>query len=273
MLNRVKKYTYSFQISIRNSIEYRFDFVTSFLFKFLPVFINFFLWKIIYLSSGGIIETIKGMTLNRVVSYIIIIQFVDALISPDGVDFKVMSEIKEGELSKYLLKPINYFSYNLSLIVAKKVLFIPPVIATYVIVSLLFHEYIVLYQGLVDILLFIPALLLAFFIRYYIAIILGLIGFFLTEVSSLYIMTNRIILFLSGMLFPLVFLPDTLLTVFSCLPFYYITYFPSMIAIGALNVKEILFGYCISTIWFVGLYIIAVIMWRIGLKKYESVGG
>lgn len=273
MLNKVKKYTYSFQICIRNSLEYRFNFVTSFLFKFLPVFINFFLWKIIYLSSGGTIENIKGMTLNRVISYIIIIQFVDILISPDGVDFKVMSEIKEGELSKYLLKPINYFYYNLTQVIANKVLFIPPVIATYVIVSVLFRKYIVLYQNLASIFLFIPALLLAFFIRYYIAVILGLIGFFLTEVSSFYIMTNRIILFLSGMLFPLIFLPNTLLTIFSFLPFYYITYFPSMIAVGAFSIKEILVGYCISTLWLVGLYIIAVIMWRIGLKKYESVGG
>lgn len=273
MLKKMNKYVCSFQICIRNSLEYRFDFVTSFLFKFLPVFVYFFLWKMIYISSGSYIEEMKGMTLNHVVSYIIIIQFIDILISSNGIESKIMSEIKEGELSKYLLKPVNYFVYNLSISIANKILYVAPVVVAFLLIELIFKKYIVLFQNITYILFFIPALLIAFFIRYFIAVILGLIGFLLTEVSSLYIMTNRIILFLSGMLFPLIFLPAIILNIFSCLPFYYIAYFPAMIAIGNITYRQIILGLVLGGVWLFLLYGITVALWRSGLKKYESVGG
>lgn len=273
MLRKIDKYLRSFQIYIRNSIEYRFDFITSIMFKFLPVFVYFFLWKMVYISAGSYIEEIKGMTLKHVVSYILIIQFVDILISSNGIENKIMSEIKEGELSKFLLKPINYFAYNLSISIANKVIYLAPVVVTFLLTKFIFQKYIILFCDIEYILFFIPACLIAFFIRYFIAVILGLIGFWLTEVSSLYIMTNRIILFLSGMLFPLIFLPTVIFNIFSCLPFYYAAYFPAMIAIGNITNRQIILGLTFGGGWLFLLCGITFILWRSGLKRYESVGG
>ncbi|MHB1392558.1 MAG: ABC transporter permease [Clostridia bacterium] len=271
--NSVNKYICSFSLGLRSSLEYRFDFVTSLLFKVLPIFIYFFLWKVIYVSNGLEANSINGMTLKQVISYIIFVQFIDMLTLPGGIESKVMSEIKEGEISKYLVKPINYFFYNLSLIVANKTIFILPLIIALAAIMSIFRDYIKIFDDMIFIIPLIISLFISFILRYLINFCLGLIAYWLNEISSLYVMTNRITLFLAGMLFPLTFLPEELLKVSSYLPFHYIGYFPTMLVIGSMSHGDLITGIITGGVWVCALSILAVALWKAGLKKYVSVGG
>ncbi|MGE5632548.1 MAG: ABC transporter permease [Caulobacteraceae bacterium] len=272
-MNSINKYIRTFNIGLRNSLEYRFDFITSLLFKVLPVFIYFFLWKVIYVSNGMESNSINGITLKQVISYVIFVQFIDMLTLPGGIESKVMSEIKDGEISKYLVKPVNYFFYNLSLIAANKTIFMMPLLVTLAVIMGIFKEYLETFNNIFIVVPLIISLIISFMLRYLINFCLGLLAFWMTEISSLYVMTNRITLFLSGMLFPLAFLPEELYVVSSFLPFHYIGFFPAMVAIGNIEQADLIKGIVTSGIWVCVISMLSIILWRAGLKKYVSVGG
>jgi ABC-2 type transport system permease protein len=269
------KYLKYFTIGMVNNIEYRFNILTVLFFNFLPVIINFYLWKAIFLSSSIRINQLNGMTLNQVVSYIIIVQFVDLLTGTASIDFeyKIMNEIKNGDICKYILKPINYFFYNMTLNISKTIIYIIPLSLISIIIFLMFKDYIVITNSLLYIFLFVISLMIAFLIRYYISFLFGLLGFFLDEVSQLYHLVDIVLRIISGYLFPLNFLPYGLCTVSKILPFQYLGFFPSMLLIGKFAINEVVKGISISLLWIIFLFFVYRLIWKIGMKRYSAFGG
>jgi len=56
------------------------------------------------------------------------------------------------------------------------------------------------------------------------------------------------------------------------LPFAYTIYVPVQLYLGKISFAEGLRGLAIEILWLVALYIIIKVVWRLGLRKYESVG-
>jgi ABC-2 type transport system permease protein len=271
MLKKYKKYGRVFNIGIRNSLEYRFDFFTSLLFGTLPIFVSFYLWNKIYFAAEVTLTNSIPYNLNHIITYIIIIQFIGMILS--GPEGSMMTEIKSGGLSKYLIKPINYFVYNIILDFASKIINILPIAICFVGVGFIFNKYIILFN---DIILIVPlfiSIVFAYLIRYFVGLLLGMVAFWLTETSSLYVMTSRIIAFLSGVYFPLFLIPGVLYKIIMFSPLSYIVYFPAMITIGEMHGQSLVNGLLISGTWVLILLIATITTWKIGLKRYESFGG
>lgn len=273
MCTRLKKYVSSFNMGLRNNVEYRFNFVTVLLFNFLPVLVNLFLWRTVYLSEGVKVDKISAMTLEQVVSYIIFVQFISLLNGGSTVEYKIKQEILDGQICRFLLKPINYFRYNLSLAISQNVMYIIPLTLILLAVLILFGGYITITHNVVFISLFIIQVMLAFFISYHISFLLGLIAFFLNEISDLYNLLQTFFRFLSGAMFPLVFLPGSLKTISRALPFQYTSFSPCMTLIGKYDLNRILTDTAISFAWVVALHLAYKYVWKKGLRKYSAYGG
>lgn len=273
MWNQLNKYAKCFTIGIINNMEYRFNIITVLLFNFIPVIINFYLWKSIYLSKGIKVNQLSGMTLNQVVSYIIIVQFIDLLIGTASIDYKIMNEIKNGDICKYLQKPVNYFLYNLILCISQVAIYFIPLSLISIITFFMFKSYMVITNNMFSIILFITSLIMAFLIRYFISFLLGLLAFFLDEISQLYHMLGIVLRFVSGFLFPLAFLPYGLSILSKALPFEYMGYFPTMLLIGMFDIHEGLIGIAVSLLWIILLFLIYRFIWKIGMRRYSAFGG
>src|SRR6202000_2004640 len=61
--------------------------------------------------------------LPGMVSYYLIVTIVDTLTSVTDDDWQIAGDIKDGNISQFLLKPINYTIYRLSLFLSGKVIF------------------------------------------------------------------------------------------------------------------------------------------------------
>jgi len=55
-------------------------------------------------------------------------------------------------------------------------------------------------------------------------------------------------------------------------PFIYTYYFPVQIVLGKVSTREAAEGLIIELLWIFVMYGIIKIVWRAGLRKYESVG-
>ncbi len=267
------KYLKCFFMGVINNIEYRFNIMTVLIFNFIPIIINFYLWKAIYLSKGIGVNQLGGMTLNQIVTYIIIAQFIDLIIGTSSIEYKVMNEIKNGDICKYLQRPVNYLLYNLMLSLSKSFIYIVPVVTISGVIYVMFKNYIIIQDNLFFILLLIISVIISYLIKFFISFLLGLLGFFLNEISQLYYMIGIIIRFFSGFVFPLSFLPFGLDKISMMFPFQYMGYFPSMIFIGMFDLYEIVRGILIGSLWILILFLFYRYIWKIGLRRYSAFGG
>ena len=56
------------------------------------------------------------------------------------------------------------------------------------------------------------------------------------------------------------------------LPFQYLAYFPAAVLVGKIQGAAIWNGLLIELVWAVAFIVLARTLWRLGLRRYESVG-
>src|SRR5437868_12320664 len=82
-----------------------------------------FLWRAIYSgkAAGG---EVAGYTLAQMTSYYLLVTIVDALTAVNEDDWQIAADIKDGNISQFLLKPIDYLVYRLCLFVAGRLTYL-----------------------------------------------------------------------------------------------------------------------------------------------------
>ena len=56
-----------------------------------------------------------GYSLAGMISYYLLVTIVDTLTAVNEDDWQIAADIKDGNISQFLLKPINYLAYRLCL--------------------------------------------------------------------------------------------------------------------------------------------------------------
>ena len=92
------------------------------------------------------------------------------------------------------------------------------------------------------------------------------------EINGTYYSLKVFSRFMSGTFFPIGLLPAFFMKASFFLPFVYTIYIPVQLYLGKISFAEGLRGLAMEILWLVGLYAIIKIVWRAGLRKYESVG-
>src|ERR1041385_3433611 len=110
----MKKYRHVINIGIQNSLTYRFNFLARSLFGLIPLIAMLYVWRTIYSGKGGG-AMVGAYTFAEMVSYYLLTTVVDALTAVNEDDWQIAADIKDGNISQFLLKPIDYLSYRLCL--------------------------------------------------------------------------------------------------------------------------------------------------------------
>ena len=108
----MNKYWHVIKIGIQNTLVYRTNFLFRAGFSLVPLMATILLWRTIYAQSSGMVGS---YTLDGMISYYLLITIVDALTAVNEDDWQIASDIKDGNISQFLLKPIDYMSYRLCL--------------------------------------------------------------------------------------------------------------------------------------------------------------
>jgi ABC-2 type transport system permease protein len=120
---------------------------------------------------------------------------------------------------------------------------------------------------------FFPAVVLAFFVRFFVEWTLALAAFWTTRVNAINQMYYVATLFLSGLLAPLALLPPAVRTVAAMLPFRWMVSFPIELLQGSLTPRQMLTGFAAQAIW-IGLGLLFLrLTWRAGVRVYSAVSG
>src|SRR5437016_296738 len=203
-------------------LVYRADFFVATLFRFLPLLATFLLWEAVYAGSGQ--DEIAGFTRNRMIAYLLLVQISRMFSSMPGLAGGIARDIRDGNLKKYLLQPIDMLWYLLSYRGAHKIAYIVTTALPYALLFFLFRDVFDGFPGPATLLAYVVSLLLAFLIGFFFEACIGIVGFWILEVTSLMYIINVLNFFVSGQLFPLEFLDQYpyVTPVLNVLPFHYL---------------------------------------------------
>ena len=180
-------------------------------------------------------------------------------------------EIRNGDLSVRLLKPIDPFHFYLGSRLGRlafEVLLTTPLI---VLASLLVPE---LHFPLTPVrfVAFIASLVGAFLLSTLMGTTFGMIAFWTTQSVNLYFLWFGVGQFLSGWIAPLALFPAWFGQVANLLPFHSTLGFPVEILIGRAGDSAISGGLLTCLFWIAAFAMLYRLLWRRGLARYEAVG-
>jgi len=267
----VIKYGHAFVVGLQSNLIYRWNFAVRSFFWFFHLLVVYILWGAAYSGKGEI----GGYTFAQTLTYFVVMFVLQFFVGAFNEDYLISEDIRNGLINQFLLKPINYFAYRLSVFAAARVVSGAFGLLALVVAIPFFRHYLELpHEGWqVRVALAVPALALTGIIQFSIAYCFGLLSFWFLEIQGFVILSMAVETLLGGQIFPLDLLPHGVFNVVRFLPFFYQAYFPAAILTGRQGVDFAVQGLGIQAVWAFLLVCLAEFVWRRGLRKHTAAGG
>ncbi|HUR47466.1 MAG TPA: ABC-2 family transporter protein [Candidatus Saccharimonadales bacterium] len=266
----MKKYWHVINIGIQNTLVYRVNFLFRAVFGLIPLIAIISVWRTIY---SGQQADISGYNLSQMISYYLIVTIVDALTAVAEDDWQIAGDIKDGNISQFMLKPIDYLTYRLCLFGAGRIIYTAVALVPVAIFIFFQRKYFVFPANAETFACFAVSIILTGLLQFLMSFSMALLAFWLTEVSTIIFILYAFEYLAGGHLFPLDILPSYLSKALFFTPFPYQLYFPVSIYVGKATGPALYQGLAIQAFWVLAAYGLARLMWSRGVRKYSAVGG
>jgi ABC-2 type transport system permease protein len=231
----------------------------------IPLLIYLFVWSTA--ASEGLVG---GLTRGELVGYYVVLILINQLTFCTN-NWTVGDAIRYGRMNLLLLRPMSPVYDALASEVAVKVVFMTFAIPLAAILALILRPELHLTPR--DSLLFLPALALAWALRFLWGYWIALLSFWATRADALLSLQESLIFLLGGQVAPVVLLPALMQNAAVVLPFRYMVSFPVEVLAGQLDAGQLRVGFAFQAGWLLVAAALFVVVWRAGLKRYSAVGG
>ena len=268
----MKKYWHVIGIGIQSNLTYRFNYLTRTLFSFIPLFAMLSLWRTIYAKNGEG-HALSGYTEAQMIFYYMMVAIVDIFTAVNEDDWQIAADIREGNISQFLLKPVDYLWYRLCLFFSGRLTFVMIACVPLAIFVFCFRNYFVTPPNATAFAAFVCSLVLTALLQFFLSYSMALLAFWVLEISTFIFILFAFEYIASGHLFPLDMLPTALQHILVFTPFPSMLYVPISIYMGKISGQGIAFGLFTQLFWVLMMYALARFMWRRGIRKYSAFGG
>jgi ABC-2 type transport system permease protein len=259
-------------------LVYRGDFALGTLMRFLPIITQIFLWSAVFDAIGDPGDSsdtlIGGFGFRDMVAYYLLTMIARAFSSMPGLASGIAAQIRDGEIKRYLIQPIDLIGFLLLTRIAHKLAYYAIAIAPFALVFYLCRHYFA--DGFPPphvFAAFLGSLVMGFLIGFFLEAAIGMIGFWFLEVSSLLFVFMLFSFFLSGHMFPLTLLPDGIETLVNLLPFKYLAFFPAAVFLGKIPDDQLPMEMAIEAAWLAFFIIVCRVAYNRGVRRYSGYGG
>lgn len=260
------KYWSVFKINWQKSIEYRGEFLGHLGMGVITFAVMYFVWSAVFKNQS----IFNGYTFSSMITYILMTKFLH-FTNRGNTGRLIANDIKEGRISIYLLKPVNYLRWWFSVFLADRFFEFLVRFAMLIIFFLILPK-IIVFTGLSRFLLFLSFILISLIFNFFINLFLAVFAFWITDIRLFRSALMMAFEFLGGSLVPIDVMPPILKNIGLILPFQFTTFFPIKIYQGTLGTNEIMRGIFLAALWIFILFVSLALIWRKGLKNYEAVG-
>tara|TARA_B110000196_G_scaffold125681_1_gene108914 strand:- start:286 stop:882 length:597 start_codon:yes stop_codon:yes gene_type:complete len=187
-----------------------------------------------------------------------------------ATSMEMIDSIRTGEMNKYLIRPISFFTYHFMMFIGHNSLF-------YIVYSTVLILFPILFPGwafptFIHILGFIVALLISIYLSYAIYFCMICFAFWFGEVRALVIAYNISNIVLSGQIIPLRLFPDSVREIINLTPLQYLVDFPVSIATANLPINLWIPKMGMALSWCIIITLTGRVIYRSGIRVYEGFG-
>lgn len=259
-------YAQQLRTSLATMFQYRASLVIWLIADMLEPLIYLVVWTTVSRGNGG---SAGGFSTADFAAYYLVLMVVNQ-VTYTWVMHEFEYRVQHGSLSFALLRPIHPIHTDIADNLSSKCVSMPIILAVAVGLSFAFHPVFRLSWWACA--LFVPALFLAFAVRFLLEWTLALAAFWTTRVSAINQMYFVVMLFLSGQIAPLALLPSPIRIAATVLPFRWIVSFPIELLLGGVSVIQACEGLAAQAVWLLAALALLRLMWRAGVRVYSAVG-
>jgi len=264
----MKLYAALLRISIQDALQNRVESAIWFLYEILPPIMMAAVWLAAYQDQASI----AGYSLAEMLLYTVGVMVLRTVITsyPEyGIDY----QIREGSLSNLLTRPLNVWAYwfvdTLGWKTFRNALTVPVVIGCLVWLGPELATVSVPPDRLPALAV---SLVLATLVCFVLKLCLACTSFWTNDIVGAATLYDLVAGALGGLLIPIALLPDWLQAIAKLLPIQAIYSVPLTILLGKTDGASPWLGILMQLGWIVVLWGLAHVLWRAGLRQYESVG-
>jgi ABC-2 type transport system permease protein len=234
----------------------------------MVVFMGIFmaLWTTVYNVSGK--TELAGYEVAQVVWYLGMAETIT--LSSSRIFIEIGSAVRSGELAYTLSRPLSYPFYQVASSLGISLpRFLVNFLTAIIVVGIGMQQFAGSLEGT---LAFLAMATLAMILDALIAVLIGLMAFWLEEVFPVYWIYQKLLFTAGGMFIPLEMFPNWLRELVAWMPFQFITYAPSraFVAFEAEFVLRAMMGQAI----YLGVMTAAVLLvWRVAQRRLVIQGG
>jgi ABC-2 type transport system permease protein len=256
---------------VAERLAYRGDFILGTTMRFLPIVTQVFLWTAVFRGAGS--GQMAGYSRNDVVAYYLLTMVARSFSSMPGLASGLARQIRDGEIKKYLVQPIDVMSFSLLGRMAHKAVYYVVAILPFAGVFWLCGDFFPPFPPAEVFAAFVVSLLLSFLLGFFLEFAMGLVGFWFLEISSLLFVYMLFNFFFSGHMFPLEILPQPWRGLVEYLPLKYLAYFPPAIYLQKIPRDRLWLEIAGEAAWVVVLAVLGRVLMRRGFHRYGGYGG
>ena len=271
MLARAQIWWTIFTMCVAERLAYRGDFVLGTTMRFLPMITQIFLWTAVFASSGN--GTMVGFTRNDIVAYYLLTMVARAFSSMPGLASGIAGQIRNGEIKKFLIQPIDLIGFSLLARMGHKLVYYGVAIGPFAFVFWLCRDYFPGWPPGQYMAAFLLSLVLSFLLGFFLEASLGLAGFWTLEISSLLFVYMLFNFFFSGHMFPLEILPEPWRTWVGWMPLKYLAYFPAAVFLQKIPADQLWQEMALMAAWTLFFVFLSRRLMHAGFRRYSGYGG
>ena len=254
---------------LQEALQYRVESAIYFLWDVLPPLMMLFLWLAAYEEQ----PIIAGYSLSEMLVYTVGVMVLRT-VTTSHIEWGMDYEIRQGILSTNLVKPLGVWSFwftgELAWKIVRGLLIAPVLLGCLLWLGPTMREAAPSPDRL-------PLVLVSAFLGYQVCFLmklcLGFVGFWTNDLSGPSTLYEVLAAVLGGVLIPLAFLPEQLRFVAKLLPIQAVYNVPLGVMLGKDVGGSPWVGIGMQLGWIVLLWLLASVIWRAGLRRYEAVGG
>jgi ABC-2 type transport system permease protein len=262
----IELYLQQFKTTFAMMFQYRASLVIWTAGQILEPLVYMIVWSAVALGTGG---SVGNYAPADFAAYFIILMLVNQA-TYTWVMYEFEYRVRHGTFSNALLKPVHPIHSDIADNVMSKVITLPIVALVAIVLMLAFHGSIS--PPFWAVLVFIPALFLAFLIRFLLEWTLAQTAFWTTRVSAVNQTYFVVMLFLSGQIAPLSLMPAQIQIASYVMPFRWLLSFPIELIKGNVSATGAMIGIGAQLAWLGVSVILLRFVWRKGVKTYTAVG-
>lgn len=258
-------------LTFQSSLAYRFDALLASLMAPLYLLAQSVVWREVFRVSGR--ETLGGFDLSTMLSYLAVSYLMNAL-TWDRVTETLKTEIREGSFLVHLLRPLSFIHFGfLAKLGDRSMALVLEVVPVTLVVGMFFGFDVFRCR---NVLAFAAAAVIAFVISYLVALLLGMLAFWIVRPDGVIWIYLAMARFFLGSWLPLSIFPEAVQKIFLWLPFQFVVFVPARLFTGEYELGGVslapgtvlLYGVAQAAL----LFAVTLVLWHVSVRRFCGEG-